>query len=198
MKKVFALIAIIIALGVYTILGSTAGFAVGKARLLAHDVEYDGQSVTLTGNASMSMSAPNAPLKLGQMRLESVTAQKITVGITKDKTRKLAMGSASATGGVVVRAKRADSDTDPNGKPVKVMRDVYASAQSAVMPQTQDVVKLTGNVVVKITEPGMAEPVATVAGDVVTVSLKDGKIRITGQGDKQAEVMMTLGEGEKK
>lgn len=173
-------------------------FAFGKSKLSAKVIELDGQSVSAVGNASLTMTSSGVSLKLGQVRLESMTAQSINVDLKKDKNKKLAMKSASATGGVVIRAKRADKDTGPDGKPIIVIHDVHASAKSAVMAEGQDYVKLTGDVLVKITEPGVAEPVAEITGEIVTISLTGGKIRIEGQGDKQADVTVSPPQKESK
>lgn len=198
MKRIIAFAAIFTALGIYAIIGSADSMAVGKAKLAAHVLEYNGQSISAQGNASLTMSPSSAPLALGQSRLESLTAQTITIDLVQDKNRKMAMKTAIATGGVVIHAKRADKDTDPSGKPVTIIRDIHATAKTAEMPQTQDVVRLSGDVLVKITEPNVAEPVATISGETVLMSLKDNKIRIEGQGEKLAEFSVTPKEGEKK
>jgi hypothetical protein len=198
MKKIIAAMSVLIALGVYVAVGGATGFAIGKSKLSAKTLDLDSESIVAKGNASMSMSPSAAPLEIGQMQLESMTAQAITIRLQAGKAKKLAMKDAEATGGVIIRAKRADKDTGADGKPVRVMRDVYASAQTATMPESQDVVKLSGDVVVKITDPGASEPIATVTGEIVMVSLKDGKIHIEGQGDNPAEFTVTPKEGEKK
>lgn len=197
MKRIIAAISILVALGVYVVLGGAASFAVGKSSLSARSMDIDSESVVAKGNASLSMSSSGA-LDIGQMKLESMTAQAITIHLQTGKAKKLTMKDAAATGGVSIHAKRADKDTDADGKPIRVIRDIHASAQSATMPESADVVKLTGDVVVKITEPGVAEPIATVTGDVVTVSLKDGKIHIEGQDNKPAEFTVTPRSGGKK
>lgn len=173
-------------------------FAIGKATVSARVLEWDGQRISAKGSASLIMAPSNIALKAGQVRLESMKAETITLDLVRDQTKKLVMQTAAATGGVVIKAKRADQETDQNGKAVPVMRDLSATAQTASMPQTQDVVKLAGDVTVKITEPGVAEPIAVITGETVTVSLKDNKIRVEGPPGKPAQFVVTPKEGEKK
>lgn len=197
MKKIIAIISVLAALGIYVTLGGAASFAVGKSTLSARSMDLDAESIVAKGNASLAIPSSTS-LEIGQMRLESMTAQAITIHLQSGKGQKMSMKDAIATGGVVIRGKRADKDTDAAGKPVRIVRDIYAKAQTASMPESQDVVKLTGDVLVKITEPGMADPVATVSGEVVTISLKDGKIHIEGQDNKPAEFSVTPKGGGKK
>ena len=193
MKRIAGLLAAALGLGI-SVIGMAGSFAIGKTTLSGTVLDWNGQTITAQGNASFTAAPSKTPLRVGTMRLESIRANTITLTLTSGKSQTLK--EASATGGVVIRAKRADQETTQSGA-VTVMRDVYATAQTAVMPQTQAVVKLTGNVTVKVTEPGVAEPIAVLSGEVVTVSLKDNKIRVQGQANKPAEFTVTPKEGQK-
>jgi len=170
--------------------GAPQSVAVGKATLSAAVLDWDGQTIIASGGASLVASS-NAPLKPGGTRLDYMKAETITIQLLRDANKKLAMKSASATGGVVMKAKRSDQEQTTDGKPLTIIRDVSATARSAVLTQNQDAVKLTGNVIIKITDPGAAEPYALITGEIVTVSLKDNKIHIEGPPGKQAEFTIT-------
>lgn len=193
MRRLAGILAVLLVLGI-SVAGTAGSFAIGKTSLSGTVLDWDGQTITAQGNASFTTAPSKTPLRVGTMRLESIRANTITLTLTSGKSQTLK--EASATGGVVIRAKRADEETTQSGA-AAVLRDVYATAASAVMPQTQDVVKLTGNVTVKVTEPGVAEPIAVLSGEVVTVSLKDNKIRVEGQANKPAEFTVTPKEEKK-
>ena len=193
MKRFAGVLVVLLILGM-AVVGTAASFAIGKTTLSGTVLDWNGQTITAKGNASFTTAPSKTPLKVGTMRLESIRANTITVTLTSGKSQ--ALKEASATGGVVIRGKRADQETTQSGT-TTVLRDVYATADSAVMPQTQDTVKLTGNVTVKVTEPGVAEPIAMLSGNIVTVSLKDNKIRVEGQADKPAQFTVTPKEGQK-
>ena len=194
MRRIAGVLAVIAGLGLYAVVGSAGSFAIGKTSLSGTVLDWNGQTITAKGNASFTTAPSKTPLRAGTMRLESIKANTITVTLTSGKFQSLK--EASAVGGVIIRAKRADQETTQSGA-VTVLRDVYATAVSAVLPQTQDVIKLTGNVTVKVTEPGVAEPIAVLSGEIVTVSLKDNKIRVEGQADKPAEFTVTPKEEKK-
>ena len=193
MKRFAGVLVVLLILGM-AVVGTAASFAIGKTTLSGTVLDWNGQTITAKGNASFTTAPSKTPLKVGTMRLESIRANTITVTLTSGKSQ--ALKEASATGGVVIRGKRADQETTQSGT-MTVLRDVYATADTAVMLQTQDVVKLTGNVMVKVTEPGVAEPIAMLSGNIVTVSLKDNKIRVEGQANKPAEFTVTPKEGQK-
>lgn len=193
MKRIAGVLAVVLVLGL-SVIGTAGSFAIGKTSLSGAVLDWNGQTITAKGNASFTTAPSKTPLRVGTMRLESIRANTITVTLTSGKSQTLK--EASASGGVVIRAKRADQETTQSGK-VTVIRDVYATAGSAVMPQTQDVIKLTGDVTVKVTEPGVVEPIAVLSGEIVTVSLKDNKIRVEGQANKPAEFTVTPKEGQK-
>jgi lipopolysaccharide export system protein LptA len=197
MSRVAVIIGVI-ALCLCAIEGWAESLALGKATVSARVLEWDGQTISAKGAASLVITPPSTPLKLGQVRLESMKAETIALDLVRNQTKKLVMQTATASGDVVIKAKRADQETDQAGKQVTVMRDVCATAQTASMPQTQDVVKLAGDVTVKITEPGVVEPIAVITGETVTVSLKDNKIRVEGPPGKPAQFVVTPKEGEKK
>jgi lipopolysaccharide export system protein LptA len=191
--KTTGMLAVALILGM-AVVGTASSFAIGKTTLSGTVLDWNGQTITAKGNASFTTAPSKTPLKVGTMRLESIRANTIVLTLTSGKSQSLK--EASATGGVIIRAKRADQETTSSGT-TTVLRDVYATADSAVMPQTQDTVKLTGNVTVKVTEPGVAEPIAMLSGNIVTVSLKDNKIRVEGQADRPAEFTVTPKEGQK-
>ena len=176
------------------VIGAAGSFAIGKTSLSGTVLDWNGQTITAKGSAYFTTAQSTTPLRAGTMRLESIRANTIALTLTSGKSQSLK--EASATGGVAIRAKRADQETTQSGT-VTVLRDVYATADSAVLPQTQDIIKLTGNVTVKVTEPGVAEPIALLSGEVVTVSLKDNKIRVEGQANKPAEFTVTPKEKKK-
>ena len=198
MKRIAAAVVITIALGLYVGLAGAANLPIGKATLSGTVLDWDGDTITAKGNASFVLVSPRTPLKAGSMRLESMKAETITLSLTTEKNRRQTLKEASAAGGVIIKAKRADQETDGTGELVTVVRDVIATARAATLMQAQDAVKLTGSVVVKVMEPGVAEPVAVLAGETVTFFLKENKIRVEGQPDKPAEFTVTPKEDENK
>lgn len=187
----------VLALAAYGAWCAPQSVSVGKATLSAPVIDWDGNSIEASGGASF-VTTSNAALKPGGVRLESLKAESIVLQLGREKGKKLGMKSASAIGGVIMKAKRAEQELAPDGKPVTIIRDVQATAKSATLPEAQDAVTLKGNVVIKITEPGVAEPYALVTGETVVFGLKDNRIHVEGPAGKQAEITVTPKEGEQK
>jgi lipopolysaccharide export system protein LptA len=146
------------------------------------------------------MVATYAPdvVQPGTMRLDALSANKINVQLVKDAKGSQSPSKAHATGGVAIKARRADRVTSESGQIKTILRDVRATAKEASLVQSEDQVVLTGDVIVTITEPGVEEPLAVITGDKVTVFLKENRFRVEGQSGKQAEMSVTTKEGEKK
>lgn len=196
MKRIIAIAVVIAALGSYVILTVAESFPVGKMVLSGQVLELDNLTVMAKGDAGFVSSASDANIPAGTMRLKSISADTIRMDLARDKSKKLIPKEASATGGVVMKAKRADVEKGDDGKQITVLRDVIATAQSAVT-EGQDKIVLRGNVVVKVVEPGIAEPIAMLTGETVSVSLKDNKITVAGNPGKRAEITVTPKESEK-
>lgn len=197
MKRIAVALALAAALGLYVGLSSADSYAVGKVALKGAVLEYDGLAITAKGSASLLSLAPDSPIEAGTMRLESLDAESIRLDLTRDKNRELAVEKAAATGGVILKARRADKETTQAGAVVTVVRGLRATGQTATLVQGQDVVVLKGDVIVRVTEPGTAEPIAVLTGDTATVSLKENKIRIEGSSGRPAEFVVTPKEEEK-
>ena len=195
MRKVAAAVALIAALGLYVGLGCADSYSLGGTKLSGDSIEIDNLAVIAAGNAKLVCTYPAGAIKAGTMRLDSIQAESIRVDLVRGKGKELILKEASATGGAVIQARRADRETNPNGQPTTVIRSIYATARSAKLLQDRNTVLLTGNVVVKFTEPGKAEPLAAIDGQAVTYFLKENKIQIKGQ---PAELTVTSGEEEKK
>jgi len=199
-RRIAIIPALIAALGLYVGLVGAGSFTIGKMKLSGAVLEWDMNKLTITaqGNASFVSLGPDKPMKPGTMQLKSIKAASIRVDLVRTKDKTFTAKQAVATGGVVIDAKQASEETDQAGAARIVVRDVHATARTASLPESREVVLLTGDVLVKITEPGVQEPVAVLAGEALTVSLKDNKLRIEGQASKPAEFTITLKEEEKK
>lgn len=169
-RKAWPVVLLVGMLGLCASRSGAVTLRIGDTKLDCADLELDGQVVTARGNASLV--SPEASIK----------AQTIRLDLARSKDGKLMVVKGTATGGVVVKAKQTDKKT-------KTTRDVNATAQTAVMEQGKDTVVLTGNVVVKVTDPGLAEP-AVLTGENATVFLKDQKIRVLGSTAKRAEATL--------
>ena len=200
MRRIAIIPALIAALGLYVGLVGAGSYTIGKMKLSGTALEWDMNKLIITaqGNASFASLGPDKPMKPGTMQLKSIKAASIRVDLARTKGRTFTAKQAVATGGVVIDAKQASEETDQAGAARIVVRDVHATARTATLPESREVVLLTGDVLVKITEPGVQEPVAVLAGEALTVSLKDNKLRIEGQASKPAEFTITLKEEEKK
>jgi len=198
MRKVAAALALIAALGLYAALGRADSYSIGKTTLSGDVIVFENTTVTATGSAKLVHISQSSPIEPGTMRLDSIQAKSIRADLVEGKGKTLTLKEASASGGVIIEARRADRVTDPSGQPITVIRNVHATAESAKLSEGRDTVLLTGSVVVKITEPGRAEPVAVIDGQNVTYFLKANKIEIKGQPGKPAGLTVTSKEGKQK
>jgi lipopolysaccharide export system protein LptA len=191
MKKFAVILALVAALGLYISVIGADSYALGKMKLSGDLIEVDGQNVTAKGNPSLTSNYSAGTMKAGTMRVDSLKADTIQLDLTKGADKKQALKGAVATGSVVIKGKRAEENVDESGKKTVTIQDVNATAQSAVLVQDKQEVVLTGNVVVKVTEPGVAEPVWALNGKKVTLFLKDNRMLVEGQPDNQAEITVT-------
>lgn len=191
MRRFTIILMLLVALGLYIGLIGADSYAVGKMTLSGAVLELDNQSVTAKGSANFVSSVSASPLKAGTMRVDSLKADTIQLDLTRDANKKQTLKGATATGSVVIKGKRAEQGEDESGKPMVTIQDVIATAKTATLIQDKQEVVLTGDVVVKITEPGVTEPILALNGKKVTFSLKDNKMRVEGQSDKQAEITVT-------
>jgi len=198
MRKLALALLLVAALGLYVGLGRAGSYSFGKTALSGDSIELDNLAVTATGSAKLVCAYPAGDIEAGAMRLDSIQAESICVDLVRGKGNELILKEASAAGGVVIQARRADRETNPKGQPITVIRSVHATARSAKLLQDRNTVLLTGSVVVKVTEPGKTEPLAAIDGQNVTYLLKENKIQIKGQPGKPAEITVTSGEEEKK
>ena len=203
MKRIAAILILVALVGLCVGRGSVSA-ATAKIRLTGKTIdlsskiiEISNQAFTLEGKAHLAVTYASTTIKTGTMRLESMSAEKIDVELARDAKGGQSPSKVAAIGGVIMKAKRADEEANRTDGPVTIFRDVHATAQTATTESLENLV-LKGNVVVKIMEPGIAEPVAVISGETVRVSLKDNKIRVEGQSDKPAELTVTSKEGEEK
>jgi len=197
-RKAGAVALLVGILGLYTSFGRAESLALGMMTLAGKVLELDDLTIIATGNASFVSSSPDTPMKAGTTRLESIKAESIRLDLIKGKDGKLALGKALVTGGVIIKAKRADRKTGQTDGSATTVRDILATAQTATLEQGQDAVVLRGGVVVKVTDPKLAGPIARLTGETVTISLKDNKMRVEGPPGKHAELILTPEEAEKK
>ena len=205
MKKIYIALALVAALSAGA---SWAGnMSVGKTtlsgdKLVLDNAPGDGgkpiETVKASGHANLISIAPAGQLKPGAMRLDSLKADDIEIVMTRGNKGRMSTKRASATGGVVIKAKRMDEEDGPNGKKVMVLRDVSAVAKSAELPDGVNSLVLTGDVTVKVTDPGNPEPLVHVSGDKVTVDLQTSRITVEGQPGSPAALILSPKEGNKK
>jgi lipopolysaccharide transport protein LptA len=171
-KSLIIVLAVLIAVGlcVCTIRAENRQ-VIGGMTLKAVSFEMDENLVIAKGKASLTSKEA------------SVKADEIRIYLEKGKSNKLVLSKATATGNVVIHARQTDQAT-------KTSRVVDATAKSATLVQGSDSLELTGNVLVKVTDPQLEKP-AEVSGDKVTVYLQKLKIRVDGTSDKQAEIDVT-------
>lgn len=196
--RIATILVLSLVLAVSPVLATSAKIRLGDRTidLSAAVMEVGAQSVVLDGKAIMKTTYSSEAIKPGTIRLDEISADKITVNVVKDAKGRQTPSKAFARGGVSIRAKRADQVTDSSGKADVVIRHVYATATEASMTQSDGLVVLTGKVFVKVTEPGEAEPVMTISdADKVTVFLNENKITFEG---KPADLGFLSREGDKK
>ena len=191
MRKIAAVLVLIGALALYVGLCGADSYAVGKMNLSGPVLEIDNDGITASGGANFVSTVTTGPMKPGTMRVDSLRAEKIRLDLARDKKGRQALKQATATGNVVIKGKRAEQSADEAGKPITTIQDFVATADNVNMPEGQDIVVLTGNVLVKVTEPGVPEPIWTLDGKKATFSLKDNKMRIEGDAGKPAALTVT-------
>jgi lipopolysaccharide export system protein LptA len=121
------------------------------------------------------------------MRLDSLVAKSIRVDLVKGADKRMSAKTAVAEGGVTIEARRSNVSKDQP----PVIQNLHAVAQTATMQTDADKIILSGDVVVKVIEPGLSEPVNTIVGNRVIFSMKENKMRVEGESDKPAEITMT-------
>lgn len=198
MRKIHTALFISAVICIFAVIGRADSYSIGKTTLRGDILELDNLVIKAIGNASIVSTGTSSAIPAGTMRLESLKSAEIRVELTRDKKGEMTTKEAAATGGVSIKAKRADKETDANGKSVTIIRDVTATAKTATLVEGQETIALKGNVVVKITEPGQAEPIAVVTGENVMVFLKENRIRVVGGSDKPAELTYTPKEEDRK
>lgn len=191
MKRIAVVLALMAALGLYINVIGADSFAFGKIKLSGTVLELDNQNVTAKGNANFISNLPAGQMKAGTMRVNSLKADTIQLDLTRGADKKQILKGATATGNVVIKGKRAEQSVDESGKKTVTIQDVLATAQSAVLVQDKQEVVLTGNVVVKITEPGVTEPIVDSKCDTATFYLKENKLSLKADPGKQAEITVT-------
>jgi lipopolysaccharide export system protein LptA len=180
MNKLILVLIVSLSLG----LAGTASAATAKIRLSDRSVDLSCKTIdisdklyALEGSARLVTTYTSETVKPGTIRLDSIDADRIEVEMAKDAKGNQSPAKATATGGVEIRAKRAEKKSDSSAVTVQ---DIYATGKQATLLQAQDTVVLTGSVVIKITEAGSAAPVAVISGNKITFSLKDNRIRVEG------------------
>lgn len=172
--------------------------AIGKMRALGKNLNLKLKQniVVLKGNASLVNTATGSKMLPNSMRLDAMNSDTLKIDLANQKNGSLALRSAVATGGVIVKGKRANLTTGSDGQKQVIIQDVLATAQNAEMPEGEDKIILTGNVVLKILDPGVAEPSTVVTGAKVVVLLTDAEISVDAPSDGLVEITMTMKEKE--
>lgn len=194
MRRASFVVAVMTVLSLYAGTGRAASYSFGKVTLSASVIEWENLLVKATGNARLVSAPPDANIAAGTMRLSSIEAKEIRVDLLREKGGQVSIKSATASGGVTIKAKRADAETDAAGKTVTVVRDVNATAQNAVLSREQDTIVLTGNVIVKIVEPEKPQPFASITGNTVTYYMKENRIQVKGHNGSPAAITVTPAE----
>jgi len=192
MKRVVAVLVAAVAIGSCSMANAAQSVKVGDMKLTCKVIELIKDTITADGKVTM-LSTQTGTLKTGQVRLDSLVAQTVKFDIISNKTTSTPK-SAKATGGVTIKARRANQDTDAAGKPIVVMQTIQAVAQNAIMENSMERIVLTGKVTVKITEPGNPNPVYDGVCDKLTLSLKDGKMRMESDSEDQTQINFVLKE----
>jgi hypothetical protein len=127
-------------------------------------------------------------LEPGSMRIDSMKSAAATVQLGADKNGKQVLKNATATGGVIIKGKRSNQTQGTDGKAEIVIQDVIATAKSAEVPNGADKAILTGNVIVKIMNPGDPVPAALITGEKVEISFPDAEISVTAAPEGLSEI----------
>lgn len=192
MKKIIILTMVFTVLAACAVYGVGQSVAVGNMELSGRTVDMnpDG-TITVKGNARFVASSTE-PLPAGQMRLDSLGAQSITIELTKSKDKKFTPKSAVADGGVTIEAQRSNVTKDQAGQTTTTLQNVHAVAQTATMDNIHGNIVLSGKVSVKITEPGVADPVYSTNCDRLTFSLKENKMRAESDSGDLVKMKMSI------
>lgn len=188
MKKVLVGMLVLTGLVLCIVFGKAASYSLGSASLAADIIELDNLTVKASGNARLVAKQASKTIAPGTIYLDSIKADTISIDLVRDKQKALNLKQALATRNVVIKARRADRGTDENGKPVVIIRNIDAVAQKAQFLRDEDKLILTGNVNLKVLEPGDPQPIAELSGETVVYYLKQNKIEIKGQSGKQPEL----------
>lgn len=197
MKKLVALLIAFIAVGVFVVLGSAESVTVGNVKLSgSKSIEWADNTITVLGKASFT-STSSASLKAGQMVIDSLKSETIKVELARGKDKNYHPKSAVATGGVTIDGRRANVDKDESGKSTLIHQTIHAVAETAKLSPNENVAVLSGNVIVKIYEPGVPDPVYYAKCDRFTFSLKDNAMSAESLSDKPVDIVLTQKEREK-
>jgi len=188
MSKIIASVLVLTGLVLCTVLGGAASYSLGSASLTADIIELDNLTVKASGNTRLVAKQTSQMIAPGTIHLDSIRADNISIDLVRDKQKALNLKQAVATRNVVIKARRADRETDNNGKPIVIIRNIDAVAQKAQFLRDEDKLILTGNVNLKVLEPGNPQPIAELSGETVVYYLKQNRIEIKGQSGKQPEL----------
>lgn len=188
MNRIIISMLVLTGLVLCTVLGKAASYSLGSASLAADTIELDNLTVKASGNARLVAKQASQTIAAGTIHLDSIKADTISIDLVRDKQKALNLKQAVATRNVVIKARRADRETDDTGKPVVVIRNIDAVAQKAQFLRDEDKLILTGNVNLKVLEPGNPQPMAELSGEIVVYYLKQNRIEIKGQSGKQPEL----------
>jgi len=188
MSKIIASVLVLTGLVLCTVLGGAASYSLRSASLTADIIELDNLTVKASGNTRLVAKQTSQMIAPGTIHLDSIRADNISIDLVRDKQKALNLKQAVATRNVVIKARRADRETDNNGKPIVIIRNIDAVAQKAQFLRDEDKLILTGNVNLKVLEPGNPQPIAELSGETVVYYLKQNRIEIKGQSGKQPEL----------
>lgn len=178
MRKIFAFTAITVALCVYAAFTAASGLAIGGIHL-AGDIDISDDQVELTNGAMLALSGTPWKCQICGKTAEDalITAKTIKADLKKTPEKKMVLGKAVATSGVVIHVKQVD-------KAKKVTRFIHASADKAVFTPAatstdDETIVLTGNAAVKVVDPDLDKPLTT-TGSTITVYLNKNKVNVKG------------------
>ncbi|MHB1459523.1 MAG: LptA/OstA family protein [Armatimonadota bacterium] len=169
MRKFIILVSLIAQIFLCAVWSSADNMTIGQIKLSAVDIVIETTTITATGKAALS--SPGASIKANNILID---LQNKGGGFSK----------GTAHGNVVIHAKQMDKATG-------AYRLVDATSETAVMAQGQNNIVLTGNVIIKLTDPERLDSPGVFTGETVTVYLNANKIRVQGSQDKPAELNIT-------
>lgn len=190
---------VILCLQAPTVVNAAENMVVGHWSVAAKKIvlKLKKNVAVFSGGVSFSNASTNEEMEPGSLRLDSIRSASATVELGTDKKGKQVLKTATASGGVTLKGKRANVTQGADGKSLVVMQDLLATAKTAEIPDGEERAILTGNVVVKILNPGSSVPATYVTGDKVEVLFSESEISISAAPEGMAEIKIPVSAKEK-